>query len=84
MTSRGVALRFALAVGGANCRSLGFGRDDKSESGAFKRQVLVEGRNSRSLHFAPPDFLLNLVTLVKFMRLSLRKAAYVAIFGFAG
>ncbi len=35
-------------------------------------------RNSRSLHYAPPDFLWNLVALTKFMRLSLRKAAYVA------
>jgi hypothetical protein len=28
-------------------------------------------RNRRSLHYAPPDFLLNLVALMHFMRLSL-------------
>ncbi len=36
-------------------------------------------RNSRSLHYAPPDFLWNLMALANFMRLSLRKAAYVAV-----
>ena len=36
-------------------------------------------RNSRSLRFAPPDFLWNMVALTNFMRLSLRKAAYVAL-----
>ncbi len=35
--------------------------------------------NSRSLHYAPPDFLLNFVTLANFMRLSLRKGAYAAL-----
>jgi hypothetical protein len=33
--------------------------------------------NSRSLPCAPPDFLLRLVALANFMRLSLRKAAHV-------
>jgi hypothetical protein len=33
-------------------------------------------RNSRSLHYATPDFLLNLVALANFMRLSVQKAAY--------
>jgi hypothetical protein len=33
--------------------------------------------NSRSLHYAPPDFLLNLVALIHFMRSSLRKGAHV-------
>jgi hypothetical protein len=32
--------------------------------------------NCRSLHFAPPDFLWNLVALSRFMRLSLRKGAH--------
>jgi hypothetical protein len=35
--------------------------------------------NRRSLHSATPDFLLGLVALANFMRLSLLKAAYVAI-----
>jgi hypothetical protein len=35
--------------------------------------------NSRSLHYAPPDFLWNLVALASFIRLSLRKAAYVVV-----
>ena len=34
-----------------------------------------EGKNRRSLHYAPPDFLLRVVALANFMRLSLRKAA---------
>ena len=32
--------------------------------------------HSRSLHYAPPDFLLRLVALANFMRLSLTKAVY--------
>ena len=39
----------------------------------------LEKRNRRSLHGAPPDFLLNLVGPTSFMRLSLRKAAHVAL-----
>jgi hypothetical protein len=35
--------------------------------------------NSRSLHFATPDFLWNLVALVDFMRPSLRKGAHVVL-----
>jgi hypothetical protein len=35
--------------------------------------------NSRSLHFASPDFLLNLVALSQFMRPSLRKGAYAVL-----
>jgi hypothetical protein len=34
-------------------------------------------RNSRSLHYATPDFLLRLVALANFMRLSILKAAHV-------
>jgi hypothetical protein len=39
--------------------------------------------NCRSLHSAPPDFLLNLVALAKFVGLSLRKARYAALSGAA-
>jgi len=39
--------------------------------------------NRRSLHYAPPDFLFSEVALANFMRLSLRKAAYVALGGSA-
>ena len=45
------------------------------------RSVLAswnQKRNRRSLHCAPPDFLLRLVALANFMRLSLLKAANVA------
>ncbi len=35
--------------------------------------------NSRSLHFAPPDFLWELVALVHFMRPSLRKGAHAVL-----
>ena len=35
--------------------------------------------NSRSLHYAPPDFLWDYVALVRYMRLSLRKGAHAAL-----
>jgi hypothetical protein len=35
--------------------------------------------NSRSLHYAPPDFLWTLVALANFMRLSLQKAAHAVV-----
>jgi len=35
--------------------------------------------NCRSLHYAPPDFLLTLVALMHFMRPSLRKGAHAAL-----
>ena len=44
-----------------------------------KRRFLPKERNRRSLHYAPPDFLLRRVALAKFMRLSLGKAAYVVV-----
>jgi hypothetical protein len=34
MTKGRMALRFSVVVGGENCRSLGFARDDKGEDGA--------------------------------------------------
>jgi hypothetical protein len=37
--------------------------------------------NCRFLHCAPPDFLWSSVALIKCVRLSLRKGAFVAIFG---
>jgi hypothetical protein len=37
--------------------------------------------NSRSLRFGPPDFLLSLVALANFMRLSLKKAAHAVASG---
>jgi hypothetical protein len=33
--------------------------------------LLVHGMNSRSLHYAPPDFLSSFVALMKSLRLSL-------------
>jgi hypothetical protein len=39
--------------------------------------------NSRSLHSAPPDFLLSVVALMKRVRLSLRRAASVVVAGSA-
>jgi hypothetical protein len=36
-------------------------------------------RNCRSLHSAPPDSLFNPVALMKFVRLSLRRAASVVV-----
>jgi hypothetical protein len=40
---------------------------------------LRAGQNSRSLHYAAPDFLLRAVALIKFVRLSLRRVAYVVV-----
>ena len=58
------------------------GRDDKGGRGASIEDGIVAegseghtrglvGLTSRSLHYAPPDFLWNLVALVHFIRLSL-------------
>jgi len=44
--------------------------------GSWARCSTGEGRNRRSLHFATPDFLLRLVALANFMRLSSLKAAH--------
>jgi hypothetical protein len=67
--------RFCRVISLSSCRRqvevLGM---NKSASGG-----LEAGRvNSRSLHYAPPDFLWNLVALANFMRLSLRKGAHAA------
>ena len=40
-----------------------------------------EEKAAGPLHYATPDFLSSLVALANFMRLSLRKAAYVAVVG---
>jgi hypothetical protein len=47
---------------------------------------MAEGAHRRSLHYAPPDFLLNLVALVYFMRLSLteRRTRYLVQCSMAG
>jgi hypothetical protein len=41
------------------------------------KQCANHKKNRRSLHYAPPDFLFNLIALAILMRLSLRKGAYV-------
>src|SRR5271156_4911489 len=41
--------------------------------------LITDGENCRSFPSATPDFLSRLVALAKFMRLSLRKAAHVAV-----
>ena len=41
--------------------------------------MVVGTENRRSLHYAAPDFLWNLVALANFMRLSLRKGADVVL-----
>ena len=43
------------------------------------RENVVGMENRRSLHYAPPDFLWNLVALVQSVRPSLRKGAYAAL-----
>jgi hypothetical protein len=39
----------------------------------------MKNGNRRSLHYATPDFLLSLVALANFMRLSLLKAAHAVV-----
>jgi hypothetical protein len=55
------------------------GRDDKGECGALREGWLVAEGNSRSLHYATPDFLLTLVASVHSMRPSLRKGAHASL-----
>jgi hypothetical protein len=50
------------------CRSLGLAQNHEHLS---KNISTTAPLNCRSLHYAPPDFLLNLVALIHFMRLSL-------------
>src|ERR1700747_2791799 len=45
----------------------------------FRGCVRTGKGNRRSLHYATPDFLWNLVALANLMRLSLTKAAHVAM-----
>jgi hypothetical protein len=56
-----------------------FARDDKAEGGASIGQWAGGSKNSGSLHYASPDFLLMLRALTNFMRLSLRRAAHAAV-----
>jgi hypothetical protein len=53
----------------------------KGQAAAENEPVIVLSlrKNRRSLHSATPDFLLSLVALAIFMRLSLTKAAHVAM-----
>jgi hypothetical protein len=51
---------------------------------ALSKNIPRKGpRNCRSLGYATPDFLLRLVALMSFMRLSLLKATHVALSGAA-
>jgi hypothetical protein len=49
----------------AHYRSLHFGRDDKGREVTRVGVVSRKWRNSRSLHYAPPVFLLRVVALRK-------------------
>jgi hypothetical protein len=63
-------------LGQANCRSFGCAPYEQK-----RLPVKLDARrgNSRSLHFATPDFLWDLVASANFMRLSLRKGAYAVL-----
>src|ERR1700733_8772788 len=52
------------------------------ENKQFRGNGMVR-KNRRSLHYAPPDFLLRSVALINCMRLSLRRAANVVVAGSA-
>jgi hypothetical protein len=60
---------------------------ESSQAGAYQdglgRQLRAGKAHCRSLPFATPDFLSSLVALANFVRLSLRKAAYVTSCGTA-
>ena len=64
---------------------VGTGREELSKTRFMPESVTKEAlkrgqeRNSRSLHCATPDFLWILVESANFMRLSLMKAAHVAV-----
>jgi hypothetical protein len=80
--SVGMTLLFAVWQGKFR-RSEGHTADPLASLGMTKGRVALpfdigywDRRNSRSLHFATPDFLLDLVALSQFMRPSLRKGAH--------
>jgi hypothetical protein len=52
---------------------------ERGSCGAASKDWFVNEENCRSLRYAPPDFLWNLVALMYFMRTSLRKGAHVAL-----
>jgi len=55
-------------------------REDRGYRGTRNTRDLLTGKaHRRSLHCATPDFLLRLVALANFMRLSLTKAAPVDV-----
>jgi hypothetical protein len=56
-------------------------RDDNSVGELTERRPLCGSRGALQVPRLPPDFLSGLVAPVNFMRLSLRKAAYVAVYG---
>jgi hypothetical protein len=51
--------------------------------GVYGRLDYPGKAHCRSLHYAPPDFLSGTVALMDPVRLSLRRAAYVAVAGIA-
>ena len=51
----------------------------QKESPISTEMGLLSFGNRRSPHYAPPDFLLRLVALANFMRLSLLKAAHAVV-----
>ena len=58
-------------------------RAEKFESGQerqrLKRVCENRGKNRRSLHYAPPDFLSRALALIQFMRFPLRETAHVVL-----
>ena len=63
--------------GPLNCRSpFDFAPDEQA---GLPVELDARRGNSRSLHFATPDFLWNLVASASFMRLSLLKGAHAAL-----
>ncbi len=64
-----------------------FGPNEQTAGARFANSLVgppFEGKaHSRSLHFAPPYFLWNLVALMHFMRLSLQKGAHEVLSGAA-
>jgi hypothetical protein len=56
------------------------GRTPKLQIGTLSKNISKKGPlNRRSLHYAPPDFLLRVLALIQFMRFPLRETAPVVL-----
>src|ERR1700761_2677476 len=76
-----VGTRRSKSVSGRRVFSVHASLGCENPNQAYQRtkKTSLPRENSRSLHCAPPDFLWRVVALINTVRLSLRRAAYVAV-----